>query len=89
MQIKITGKVLGPIGILLAEDLLIDQQKHHVTNVLAFEDSPLPQQRAAHRAKLIQGKIPKPLQQLRATHVAGLAPIGIGDTLEREIECVL
>jgi len=89
LKIKTFREVLAGVGVLLAEDLLLDEMENHVTHILTFSDAPLARQRGGHGAELFEREIAETFQQLRAGDMAHLAAIGFRDPLEREIQRVL
>ncbi|MEN9974483.1 MAG: hypothetical protein RLZZ282_489 [Verrucomicrobiota bacterium] len=85
-EIKHLGKVFALVGFLFTEDLFLNELKHHVSHILALAHTPFRHERRGHRPELFKRKIPEPGKQFWPTHVPGLATVGLGNPLEREIE---
>lgn len=88
-EIKHAGEILTLVGVLFAEDLFLDEEKHHVAHMLALGDPPFAHDSGGHRPELLQRQIAKSDQQFRPGDVARLTAIALGHPLEREIQRIL
>jgi hypothetical protein len=89
MKIKLAGKILGFITILLAEDLFFNEQKDHIPDILTLLDPPLTHQSRRHRAKLLERQVPETRQQLRTADMPRLPTVSLRHPLQGEVQSIL
>lgn len=82
-----TSEILRAVAFLFAENLFLNEQENHFTDVFATMNAPFFHQRGSHGTKLLEGKIAETHAKFAAADVAGAAAGFV--TFQGEVERIL